>query len=417
MDGRDWLKRTFAAINLGNMPTISLPARMTVTVPFTIMSGSPFEIEAIDTKGIDGTATRPDIQAVLDDPRCVPILCTTLGDAPGPHYDTLFGQLVDTGALRQFEEKAILLILDKENEAMAVADDSTGLDVETVEQGRSIKRDHAHRELERRSLRDMPILFFNAAEDDPVDASTQLLSRIREIRQREVDRLQRLVEATEALIENREQEGATAALREAVRHIRTIVDNSRELPPSVRPFFDALLRQITASSTHARSLLASVARAGSWWNFDFYHAIGAGAAEDANLRARDSIAALRIALKNFASDKEYESCRSFLLALLESVDAWFDGFLVAARTTATEACRPVLSESGELWGRCEGDFRRGFKTHVQRHLKKWFEEQSPRSMHAAVEDGIQRAWALNLIRPLEEALGTAMPRNDVFDAA
>ena len=85
-EGRDWLKKTFAAINLGNAPTLSLPARMTVTVPFAIMPGSPFEIEVIDTKGIDGAATRPDIQAALDDARCVPVLCTTLGDAPGPHY-------------------------------------------------------------------------------------------------------------------------------------------------------------------------------------------------------------------------------------------------------------------------------------------------------------------------------------------
>ena len=123
-EGRNWLKKTYADINLGNALTISLPARMTVTVPFTIMPGSPFEIEAIDTKGIDGSAIRPDIQAVLDDPRCVPVLCTTLGDAPGPHYDTLFGQLADTGALRQFEERAVLLILDQEKEALKVADNS-----------------------------------------------------------------------------------------------------------------------------------------------------------------------------------------------------------------------------------------------------------------------------------------------------
>src|SRR5262249_47072742 len=113
-EGRNWLKKTYADINLGNAPSISLPARMTVTVPFTIMPGSPFDIEAIDTKGIDGGATRPDIQAVLDDSRCVPVFCTTLGDAPGPHYDTLFSQLAETGALRQFEERAVLLILDQE---------------------------------------------------------------------------------------------------------------------------------------------------------------------------------------------------------------------------------------------------------------------------------------------------------------
>jgi transcriptional regulator with XRE-family HTH domain len=415
-EGRDWLKKTFAAINLGNAPTISLPARMTVTVPFTIMPGSPFEIEAIDTKGIDGAATRPDIQTVLDDARCVPVLCTTLGDAPGPHYDTLFSQISDTGALRQFEERAVLLILDQEKEALKVADDSTGLDVETVEQGRRIKRTHARRELERRGLADLPISFFNASEDEPRIANEELLSRIVEIRKREVDRLQRLAEAVDSLIKNREQESAAADLREVVRHLQTVVDRIRALGPSVRPFFAALLRQLTERSTHQRSVLASVSRAGSWWNFDIYYAIGSGAAEDANLRTREAVESIRVTLKNFVSDPKYASCHSFLHALSESVETWLESFLTTARTISTEACRPVLSEAGDLWARCEADYRPGFKANVKAHLEKWFEEQSPRSMHTTIEDGLQRAWAQNLIRPLEEALGTALPRNDVFDS-
>jgi len=414
-EGRNWLKKTYADINLGNAPTISLPARITVTVPFTIMPGSPFEIEAVDTKGIDGSAIRPDIQAVLDDSRCVPALCTTLGDAPGPHYDALFSQLSDTGALRQFEERAVLLILDQEKEALKVADDTTGLDVETVEQGRRIKGAHARRELERRGLGDTPILFFNASEDDPRKAYQQLLSRVVEIRKREVDRLQRLAEAVEALIENREEESAEADLREVVRHLQTVVEQIRTLGPSVRPFFDALLRQIADRATHQKSLLASVTRAGSWWNFDVYHALGSGAAEDANLRAQEAVQRILIDLRNLAEDGKYASCHKFLLALSESVEAWFESFLVAARTVSAEVCRPVLSEAGDLWARCEADYRSGFKEHVRRHLKKWFEEQAPRSIHAAIEEGLQRAWTQKLIRPLEKALGTVATRNDVFD--
>jgi hypothetical protein len=52
--------------------------------------------------------------------------------------------------------------------------------------------------------------------------------------------------------------------------------------------------------------------------------------------------------------------------------------------------------------------------HVRGHLKKWFEEDSPRSMHTAIEDGLQRAWTENIIEPLERALGTALPKNDFF---
>jgi hypothetical protein len=414
--GRDWLKKTFSLINLGNAPTASLPARITVTVPFAIMPGSPFEIEVIDTKGIDGAATRPDIQAVIDNRRYVPVLVTTLGDAPGPHYDSLFSQLAETGALHQFEERAVLLILDKEKEALQVSDDSTFLDVETVEQGRRIKREHARRELERRGLSAMPIFFFNASEDDASAVNKQLFSRIVAIRKREADRLERLGQAIEALIVNREQESADAELSRAIEHLQSVVEQIRTLGPPARPFFDALLRQLTQRVPHQKSVLASVTRAGSWWNFDVYHAIASGAAEDANLRSREAMRKIRIGLNNLAQDKNFTSCKSFLLALVDSVDKWFDAFLVAARTVAAETCRPILSTAGDLWSRCEADYRSGFKGYVQGHLKCWFEEQSPRSMHVSIEEGFQRAWTENLIRPLEEALGTAAPRNDVFSS-
>jgi transcriptional regulator with XRE-family HTH domain len=414
---RDWLKKTFAAINLGNAPTVSLPARITVTVPFAIMPGSPFDVEVIDTKGIDGTSTRPDIQRVLDDARCVPILCTTLGDAPGPHYDPLFTQLAETGALRKFEERAVLLILDQEKEALKVADDSTGLDVETVEQGRRIKRAHARRELEQRGLSDLPILFFNASEDEPEKVNAELYARIADIRKRESDRLRRIADAIDALITNRKQLTDDADLHRVIEHLQSIVERIRPLAPQVRPFFEALLRQLSDRYTHQKSVLASVTRSGSWWNFDVYYALGSGAVEDANLRTREAVDSLRISLKNFAQDDQYVSCRSFLIALSESLETWLDGFLVAVREIASETCRPILSDSGDFWSRCESDYRTGFKMHVRGHLRKWFEEQSPRSMHAAIEDGMQRAWIENVIEPFERALGTALPKNDVFSEA
>ena len=52
--------------------------------------------------------------------------------------------------------------------------------------------------------------------------------------------------------------------------------------------------------------------------------------------------------------------------------------------------------------------------HVKGHLKEWFEERAPRSMYVAIEEGMQRAWTDKVVRPLERALGTALPKNDPF---
>jgi hypothetical protein len=132
-----------------------------------------------------------------------------------------------------------------------------------------------------------------------------------------------------------------------------------------------------------------VTRAASRWNFDVDHAFGTCAAEDANLRAHEAIQRVLIDLRNLGDDGKYASCQKFRLALSESVEAWLEAFLVSARTIAAEVCRPVLSETGDLWTRCEADYRTGFKEHVRRHLKKWFEEQAPRSMRTASEEGQQ----------------------------
>jgi len=82
--------------------------------------------------------------------------------------------------------------------------------------------------------------------------------------------------------------------------MQTVVERIRVVAPSVRPFFEALLRQLSDRNTHQKAVLASVIRAGSWWNFDVYYAIGSGAAEDANLRTHQAINSLRVALTNFA---------------------------------------------------------------------------------------------------------------------
>jgi hypothetical protein len=96
-------------------------------------------------------------------------------------------------------------------------------------------------------------------------------------------------------------------------------------------------------------------------------------------------------------------------------ERWFDAFLIAVREIASETCRPVLSGAGDLWKRCEADYRPGFKAQVRVRLKTWFEEQPSRSMHNAIEDGMQRAWIDNVVQPLEDALGTAVPKNDLFN--
>src|SRR5262249_42985473 len=74
--GRAWLKDTFTRINNGRHDEFTLPGRITVTVPFDPVPGTPFEITLIDTRGVDGSAIRPDIIGQFRDQRTLLVLCS-----------------------------------------------------------------------------------------------------------------------------------------------------------------------------------------------------------------------------------------------------------------------------------------------------------------------------------------------------
>src|SRR5271170_3855555 len=69
--GRQWLRSTFTGINNGRHEDFSLPALITVTVPFNLAPAERLAIAVVDTRGVDGSAVRPDILAHLKDNRAV----------------------------------------------------------------------------------------------------------------------------------------------------------------------------------------------------------------------------------------------------------------------------------------------------------------------------------------------------------
>src|SRR5215204_1012590 len=153
-----WLQQTFTEINNGRNSHFSLPQRIQVIVPDAILHDKELSIRIVDTKGIDGAATRADLDKLFDDNRTLVVLCSRFNDAPENSLQQLLQRVKDAGA-RDIVAKTAILALPRPEEAEAVKDNS-GILVEDHSEGYDLKRTDVEMHLSRLGLNHIPIEFF-----------------------------------------------------------------------------------------------------------------------------------------------------------------------------------------------------------------------------------------------------------------
>ena len=138
--GRKWLRDAFVRINNGRNTEFSMPAKIAVSVPFPPIPDSPFDISIVDTRGIDGSAVRPDIVAQLKDRRAVCMLCTKWGSAPDLSLQQVLKHVAETEVDPTFLRRTAILVLARAGDALTMRHDSG--DAADAFEGYEIKRGH-----------------------------------------------------------------------------------------------------------------------------------------------------------------------------------------------------------------------------------------------------------------------------------
>ena len=121
--GLEWLAGNVERINFGQHPDFSVPGKVTVLLPSKLLRSSPYEISVADTKGIEGTTQRPDLQARTDDGRSLAVLCTRFEDAPGAVPLTLLRAFKELGSDGLDKGRVCLLVLPRNDEVIGVRGD------------------------------------------------------------------------------------------------------------------------------------------------------------------------------------------------------------------------------------------------------------------------------------------------------
>jgi transcriptional regulator with XRE-family HTH domain len=392
-----WLKETFEAINNGRVPEFTLPRRIEVVAPEGLLKGAAdLTVRLVDTKGIDRTAARADLEIHLDDPHSLAVLCCGFNNAPGAEARLLLARARE-GGNRNLSLKAAILALPRPEEALAVKDDA-GDRVESVEEGYELKGDQVATALEPLGLNELPVGFFNAREDAPGALQEFVLGRLRRVREDFSKRLEQATDNVREVIQNREREQNQAIIREAAAQLKNWLTQNADCPSLKQQIHASLIGEL--AKAHASTIHAAVRRGGDWPNLDYRHQLGYGARALAANSLGRKLQEFQAIAKNLRTNPEY----ALAVPLIEQAESVllmaFDGVRNKMRLLGETLFENEMKRDAEFWRNCESEWGQGsgYRERVAERSKRWFGDERKEELNRAIQSLLSTEWADSIAR-------------------
>jgi transcriptional regulator with XRE-family HTH domain len=385
-----WLKDTFEEVNNGRHPEFTLPKRIEVVLPDTLLGLSDLTIRIIDTKGIDRTAARADLEMHLDDAHTIAVLCSGFNNAPAAEPRLLLERAQETG-IRTLATNTALLVLPHPNEALAVKDES-GIRVDTVEEGYELKGEQVSMALQPLGLQNLAVGFFNAHQDDPIRLREFLMERISKSRQTMRARLHEITTNAQALLLNHEQEQTQEVLRHAAVMLNTWTNQHATLRPFKANVEDSLMAQL--SKAYASTIRAAVRREGEWPNLSYSHHLGHGARRIAALTLGKTVEGFSELCKTMIANPEYVEVQDLIAQAERVLILSYDDMLRKVQLMGQTSFRDELKVDGAFWNQCESEWGRGpgYRDRVTGRNSDWFKAEPRQTLENELRSLIEREW-------------------------
>ena len=367
-----WLKESFERVNNGRHTEFSIPQLIQVMVPRHILGEESLSIRLVDTKGIDRTAEREDIEHHFDEPNTLLVLCSAFNSTPSPSMQQLLEREKE-GQLPNLEIKAAILALPHPGEALAVKDDQ-GYSAETVEDGYDLKVEQAEMTLNGIGIPQMRVGCFNSLEDNPELLNSFLMDLVQNLREMHSQRLVEVVKGANDLLENSEEEQTREILRQAAGHLNTWMQNNKQLAPAILHLEDGLLQAM--KYTEASSVAASVRRQGDWPNFEYSPRLSSGARRIAINTVGAKQNKFNAIVEVIQQNPDYSDAISFVQQAHRIFDTGIENLFQKCQLLGRSVHSDDMKPDTDLWSSSESEWGggAGYRERVAGHHVVWFEK-------------------------------------------
>jgi len=395
-DPLTWLKEMFEEVNNGRHREFTLPNRIEVVIPEPLLGATEFSVRLIDTKGIDRTAARADLEKHLNEPHTLTLLCSGFNDAPATSARLLLERAKEA-KFRNLELNVALLVLPRPTEALAVKDE-TGSRVENTNEGYELKGEQVQMALEPLRLPQLTVEFFNSFGDDPERLRTRIVDCIQNIRQSFRSHLLDVCSNAQTVIANHEKEQVQEVLRDAARMMNTWIAQHRALPPLTGHVQDSLMSQMRQA--YASTIRASVRREGEWHNLSYGHHLGYGARRLAALALESSVTGFKDLTGTMEATPDYTEAKDLTKQARTVLDTAFEDLLKKTQLMGQTLFKDALKIDPLFWWDCQKEWGQGpgYKGRVAAHNETWFTADDRRELEKQLWDVIEREWTAVLNR-------------------
>lgn len=397
-----WLQQAFMEVNNGRNPRFSLPQRIEVVIPRPVLDDKDLNIRIVDTKGIDGAATRADLDRLFDDTRTLVVLCSKFNDAPERTLQELLQRVKDAGA-RRIAEKTVVLVLPRPEEAIAVKDNS-GMAVEDEQEGYDLKRVDVEMHLTRLGLQSLRVEFFNARYDNLAPLREVLVERVKNIRRTWEQRVRTLTKTVDDLIANHNKEQTAVVFRAVMSRLNTWLSKNRDIGGTAEQAQQELVKAIRQA--HWKSVWASVRRKGDWYNLDYYYQIGFGARTVAAKHVLKKASEFDVIVQNLLDDADLAPAHDMLEQAKRVLQTKADEVLRKMEIVGKTAFEDDLRGDTEFWHNLESESGRGYRDSIAASSNHWFTEDGRVAKHIFVKAKLVEGWQ-EMLTALDELIGRA----------
>ena len=386
-----WLKSEFHRLNYGDNPEFTIPKRMYVSVDGRplIAGTKDVEVRIVDTKGVDETVARADLENHMGASHTVLVLCSGFNEAPGKEALDLLRRARDAG-MEGDGLQGVVLGLPKFNEALQVQDDA-GEEVESIQEGYRLQtilvEERVQQDL---GFKDFSVEFFNSHEDSPSSIRRVLSERIGLLFGGYLSLVKDLVQSASELVENYQDEQVQEIVRQATVQVRSWIGRYMDVNSVERKAEHSLLDEVEAA--HHATVNATMRRRGGWHNLDYAHHLAYGARLVVSSVLRDRVRSFRDHCDTFLARPEHDPARGLLSQVSRAIEKAFKDVAERTRLLGETWFHSSLEQDAEFWVRGMNRWGGGpgYGRDISNMNRAWFSENG--QLNEEVRALIEREW-------------------------